>query len=167
MKNELEITSSIVEAYIFCKKQAWLMSRQITGDQYNDFLAIGRLISEESYKRDKKEILIDGGKIDFIRNDRGILTLVEVKKSEKFLEAAKMQLLYYLFRLKNKGYSVKGEIHIPKSKKVFLIELNEENELNLKKILKEIEELLNRERLPDVKFSSKCKNCSYFEFCWS
>ncbi len=30
------------------------MSRQITGDQYNDFLAIGRLISEESYKRDKK-----------------------------------------------------------------------------------------------------------------
>jgi len=112
MKNELQITSSIIEAYIFCKKQAWLMSRQISGDQYNDFLAIGRLISEESFKRDKKEILIDGGKIDFVRNDDGVLTLVEVKKSEKFLEAAKIQLLYYLFRLKNKGYIVKGEIQI-------------------------------------------------------
>ncbi|MDK2921569.1 MAG: CRISPR-associated exonuclease Cas4 [Desulfonauticus sp.] len=167
MKNELQITSSIIEAYIFCKKQAWLMSRQISGDQYNDFLAIGRLISEESFKRDKKEILIDGGKIDFVRNDDGVLTLVEVKKSEKFLEAAKIQLLYYLFRLKNKGYIVKGEIHIPKSKKVFPVEINEENEFNLKRILKEINELLNREKLPAIKFSSKCRNCSYFEFCWS
>ena len=87
-----KIFGSLIQAYMVCPKQAWLMSRQITGDQYNEFLAIGRLISEESYKRQKKEILVEGGKIDFIKHDDGSFMLVEVKKSEKFLDAAKMQL---------------------------------------------------------------------------
>jgi len=55
----MKITGSIIQAYNICKRQAWLMSRQITGDQYNEFLAIGRLISEESFKRDKKELRIE------------------------------------------------------------------------------------------------------------
>lgn len=164
--NNFKITGSLIQAYVFCEKQAWLMSRQITGDQYNEFLAIGKLISEESYKRDKKEILIEGGKIDFVRNNDGTFTLVEVKKSNKFLEAAKMQLLYYMMQLSKKGYKVKGEIRIPVSKKVVSVELDDKNRQKLQSILEKIYQLVNQDNAPDVELSHKCKNCAYFEFCW-
>jgi len=167
MVNNFKITGSLIEAYLFCPRQAWLMSRQITGNQYNEFLAIGRLIAADSYKREKKEILIEGGKIDFIRNKDGTFTLIEVKKSEKFLEAAKAQLLYYLLELSKKGYSVKGEIHIPRSKKIFTVELDEGSISKLEKYLVDIHKLISRDKSPKKKFTSKCKKCSYLEFCWS
>lgn len=163
---EYKISGSLIQAYMVCPRQAWLMSRQITGDQYNEFLAIGRLISEESYKREKKEILIEGGKIDFVHNKDGSFILVEVKKSEKFLDAAKMQLLYYLIQLNKKGYKVKGEVRIPKSKKIISVELNNETRQKLGDLSKEIDKLIEQKNPPDVKFTPKCKNCSYFEFCW-
>jgi CRISPR-associated exonuclease Cas4 len=162
-----KIFGSLIQAYMVCPKQAWLMSRQITGDQYNEFLAIGRLISEESYKRQKKEILVEGGKIDFIKHDDGSFMLVEVKKSEKFLDAAKMQLLYYLLQLKNKGYNVRGEIRVPRSKKIITVELDDDSRKALENVSKEIEELIEKEKSPHINFTSKCKNCSYLEFCWS
>ena len=163
----MHITGSIIQAYIFCPRKSWLMLRQITGDQYNEFLAIGRLISEESYKKEKKEILIEGGKIDFMKDENGNFVLVEVKKSEKFLDAAKMQLLYYLLQLKNKGYNVRGEIRVPRSKKIITVELDDDNRKALENVSKKIEELIEKEKSPHINFTSKCKNCSYLEFCWS
>ena len=163
----MNITGSLIEAYIFCPRQAWLMARQITGDQSNEFIEIGRFISEQTYRREKKEISFKGGKIDFIKNNNEDFVIVEVKKSEKFLKAAKMQVLFYLMKLKEKGYNVKGEIRIPKSKKVVNIALDEKEEKNLKNLLKSIEQLLLSENMPEEPLKTKCKNCSYFEFCWS
>jgi CRISPR-associated exonuclease Cas4 len=71
------------------------MSRQLTPWQDNPFIEIGRLISEESYKRDKKEIHIENIVIDLLKTD---------KKSSRFEKSAKMQLAYYLLRLKQLGH---------------------------------------------------------------
>ena len=166
MKN-YPITGSLIEAYIFCPRQAWLMSRQITGNQYNEFLAIGRLISGESYKREKREILIDGGKIDFIKEKNGKMLIVEVKKSSKFMDTAKMQLLYYLYKFRKKGYDIRGELRIPKEKKVFEVEFEEKEEKMIEQIINEIEDLLVLDIPPKIKFNPKCRQCSYKEFCWS
>ncbi len=73
------------------------MSRNISGDQYNEFIAIGRLISESSYKNNKKEINIGSNKIDFIKKDNDSLVIVETKKSSKMLNATEAQLLFYLY----------------------------------------------------------------------
>lgn len=163
----MNVTGSLIQAFIVCPRQAWLLSRQLTGNQYNDFLAIGRLISEESYKREKKEVQIEGGKIDFIRNEKGELILVEVKKSNKHLEASKMQLLFYLKNLSFQNQNIAGEIRIPREKKVIRVSWNAESRKKIEKIIKEVEHLIIQDKPPIVTYSSKCKTCSYNEICWS
>lgn len=164
---KLNITGSIIEAYVFCPKQAWLLAHQFVGDQNNEFLEIGRLISDRSYEREKNEITIKGGKIDFIKKDNNKILIVEVKKSSKFIETAKMQLLYYIYDLKNKGIVSYGEVRIPEEKKIIKIYLDDNNEEKIKNLINEIDNLLKQEKMPEVKYSGKCKNCSYNEFCWS
>ena len=163
----MTITGSIVQAYIYCPRKAWLMSRQITGNQYNEFLAIGRLIAEESFKREKKEILIEGGKIDVISKGKDELILIEVKKSSKHLKTSKIQLLFYLYKLAKKGYKVKGEIRIPEEKKVIPVDFSEKEKKEIEKLQKELTEILNKDKPPEEKWKPACRKCSYLEFCWS
>ncbi len=161
------ITGSIVQAYVICSRQAWLMSRNISGNQYNDFIAIGRLLSEETYRKDKKEILIGGNKIDIIRGDDNSLTLIEIKKSLKMVEASEMQLLYYMYGIKDKEIEIKGEIRIPKEKKVIPVDLTKEGIKKVEETITSIEELLKNEDPPRKIRLKYCKTCSYLEFCWA
>lgn len=163
----MNITGSIIQAHIICPRKAWLMSRQICGDQLNENLSIGRLYSEESFKREKKEIMIDGNKIDFIKSENGELTLVETKKSSKMIKASRMQLLNYLYAFYKKGYSVKGEIRIPKEKKIIQIPFTDEERFEIEKVRADIEKLIELDAAPSPKMIGSCKKCSYYEFCWS
>lgn len=163
----MKITGSIIQAYSICKRQAWLMSRQITGDQYNDFLAIGRVISEESFKRDKKELRIGSNVIDIVRNKDGSVILIETKKSSRAINASKSQLLFYLYNLRHKVKNLQGEIRIPKEKKIINVVLDETEIEKIDKLKKDIQTLLEKETAPEVKKSKFCTKCSYYEFCWS
>ncbi len=163
----MKISGSIIQAFIICPRQTWLMSRQISGDQYNEFLAIGRIYAEENYKREKKEIRVDGNKIDVIKGKKGLLTLIETKKSSKMIESAKMQLLNYLYSFSKKGHEVKGEIRIPKEKKIIPVEFRENEKAIIEELHKEISGLINQEKSPEITRIGACKSCSYAEFCWS
>lgn len=163
----MTISGAQIQAYIICQRQTWLMSRQICGDQDNDMLSIGRFYSEESYKRDKKEIMVDNNKIDLIRENNGELVLIETKKSSKMIEASRVQLLNYLYSLENLGHFVKGEIRIPKEKKVIPVPFGDAEKKKIEKIRTEIAQLINMEKAPEAIRISACKNCSYCDFCWS
>lgn len=51
---EVIIVGSLVQAYSICPRQAWLMSRQITPDEDNVYLQLGRLIQSQAYSRERK-----------------------------------------------------------------------------------------------------------------
>jgi CRISPR-associated exonuclease Cas4 len=163
----MKLTGSLIQAFSLCPRQAWLMSRSLAGDQQNEFLAIGRLYSKESYKREKKEVLVDGNKLDVVKNDNGTLTVIETKKSSRMLKTGKIQLLHYLYSLKKKGYSVKGEIRVPREKKIIELALDEEAEKELEGIYGRIESLIEQEKAPAPLWIGACRSCSYKEFCWA
>lgn len=79
----------MIQVYMICPRQAWLMSRQICGDQYNEFLAIGRLYAEETYKKEKKEVIFENNKIDVVKKERNFLAVIETKKVQKCLKLQK------------------------------------------------------------------------------
>jgi len=164
---EIKVTGSHVQAYMICKRQVWLMSRQLIGNQANDFLRIGKLLSETSYRDDKKNIRIDGGVIDIVRKKGNRLVIIETKKSSRMLRSGKMQLLFYLYNLKKKGYEVTGEIRIPKEKKRIEVQLTEDNEREIEKAVEEIKGIIGGNRPPAALSIKPCKKCSYAEFCWS
>jgi len=143
------------------------MSREINPFEDNPFLEIARIIHENSYEREKKEIEFENLKFDLIKRGKEKIIIGEIKKSSRFLKSAKMQLLFYLWRLKNKGLNFTGEILIPKEKKKIVVELREENERELKEAMREIKRIVSLEIPPKAEKNKYCSKCAYFEFCWA
>ncbi len=161
----MKITGSLVEAFVFCPRQAWLMSRQIMGNQDHEFLVLGRLIHEDSYKRNKKEIFVDQLlKIDLLRNN----LRAEVKKSSKHKKAATIQLAYYLYYLKHeKDIIMEGALLFPKEKKTEKIKLTKELEKQVKNLIEDMQQVLSLDKPPQAQKSRYCRACSFSELCWA
>lgn len=143
------------------------MARQLEPYQENPFIEIGRLISEEAYKRDRKEIHLENMVIDLLKTEGEDIIIGEVKKSSRYERAARMQLAYYLFRLKALGIYAKGYLLFPKEKKRLIVELTPEIEEELKRAQGEVKKIISQVMPPSPQKIRFCKKCGYQEFCWS
>jgi len=159
------IPAHVFQAYLTCPREAWLQYHNISSDQEHELLALGRLIHETSYKRDKKEIFIDEFlKIDIVRDE----VIAEVKKSSRSKDAARMQLLYYLYYLKHeKGIERKGVLLFPKERKKEEVELTQKDEHKIEEMLKEIERLVSHPVPPKAKRTKYCRSCAFYEYCFA
>ena len=161
------ITPTLVWYYYVCKREVWLMSRDLNPGQDNSLMELGRIIHEFSYKRDEKEIVMDGMKFDIVRNEDGKILICEIKKSSRFELPSRMQLAYYLYKLKKRGLEASGELLFPKEKKKVVVELDEKTERDLENAMSEMQEIISREKPPEAKRVKFCAKCAYAEFCWA
>ncbi|KXG76758.1 hypothetical protein AN618_14430 [Fervidicola ferrireducens] len=161
------INGTLIQSFTICKRQTWLMAHQIIPDQENPYIEIGRLIDEESYERDRKKINFENVVIDLVRSDGEDIVVGEVKKSSRAEESARLQLAFYLYKLKEKGIKVKGLLLFPDERKKLAVELTSELEEELEKIFRDIEKIVLKENPPPFKKIGYCKNCGYREFCMS
>lgn len=143
------------------------MAHQIIPDQEHPFIEIGRLIDEESYNRDRKKINFENVVLDLIRSNEEDIIVGEVKKSSKAETSARLQLAFYLYKLKQKGVVAKGLLLFPDERKRVTVELTPELERELEEIFRDIQKIISRENPPPFKKIGYCKNCGYKEFCMS
>ena len=160
------ITGTLIWYYYICPREVWLMAHELNPEQDNPFIEIGRILHEDSYQREKKEITVGNMKLDIIKKANGQTIIPEVKKSSRFEKSACMQLAFYLYRLKETEIPVKGELLIPKEKKRIPIELNNGMEKELKKAFFEIENIISQDAPLEPVKNKFCRNCAYREFCW-
>lgn len=161
------ITGTLVWYYAICKRECWLMAHQLEPERENDLLAQGRLNTEAHYDRRDKEITLPGGvRVDQVRREDGKLIVAEVKKSSKFLPAAKLQLAYYLWVLEREGVKAVGEVLVPEERKREAVGL-EDMRGELENAMSTIQTLVNEPRPPEAQWIRYCKTCAYSEFCWS
>ncbi len=163
----MNISGTLINAYFICRRKVWLFAHEILPDPSSDLLEIGRLITEESFIRDRKEILIEGLKIDILKRRGREFLVGEIKKSSAGIEAAKMQLAFYLLRLKRMGLQLKGEILIPREKKRIPLLLSPELENDLREAIKGIRKIMSLDVPPPPLKSKFCRRCVYREFCWA
>ncbi len=159
-----EVTGVMVQYYKVCKRELWFYINQINMNYDNDDIDIGRLIHENSYKREKKEIRLDNIVFDFVKN-KDILTVYEIKKSSKLTIGGHYQLYYYLWTLKNADIDAVGELVYPKEKKKEKIELTEEIEEEISEIINGIQEISQCTTPPKSEFKPYCRKCTYYELC--
>jgi len=165
MEDLERINGTLIWYYYICPREVWYIGHSIEADQENDFLLLGRHIHELFYKREKKEIFIDNTiKIDILSSKK---IVGEIKKSSKYLKSAIMQVAFYLLYLKQKGIFLEGELLIPEERKKEKITLTQEIEKELFKAIKEIKNILNKDKPPKPVKIQYCKNCAYKEMCWS
>lgn len=161
-----KINGTLVWYYFMCKREVWLMNRNILPDQNDENIDIGRFIHEQTYKRNDKEISFGNVKFDVIMKSKGKLVIGETKKSSKYQEASKWQLIYYLKQLKEANIEAEGVLLYPEEKKRVEVRLTEENLEKLSEVESNIEKLLVSPSPKRVK-KPLCKRCGYGEYCWS
>ncbi|ABO49084.1 CRISPR-associated exonuclease, Cas4 family [Desulforamulus reducens MI-1] len=161
------VTGTLIWYYYICQREVWLIGHQITPDQSDSNISLGRYIHENSYDRERKELVIGHSKMDVFRVSNGELVVGEVKKSSKYSQSARMQLAFYLMELQDRGIKARGELRFPQEKKLEEVVLDENILEELGRASQAITQILSLQRPPEPKKINFCKNCAYAEFCWA
>ncbi|MGQ9531499.1 MAG: CRISPR-associated protein Cas4 [Desulfotomaculales bacterium] len=166
-QEEPRITGSLVQSYLVCARQAWLMSRQICPDEDHVYLELGRLVQQQTYARERKEVTMGHLKLDLLRRGNKELVVGEVKKSSRAVEAARMQLAFYLYELREMGVEAEGELLFPEERQKEILVLDEHWVARVRETKARLAELLRREVPPRAERTGFCRRCAYAEFCWA
>jgi len=130
-------------------------------------ILLGKLISETTYERAKREINFENVKFDLIEKSGTKVIVGEVKKSSSFIKSARVQLGYYLLKLKEAGVEAHGELLIPRERKRLKVELTPQLESTIRTIIKELKDLIRLDTPPEPERKPYCKSCAYREFCFA
>jgi len=167
-EQDIHVNGTLVWYYYICPREVWLISHQITPDQDDPNVSVGRFIQDFSYTREKKELVVGHSKMDvFHMGSNGELIIGEVKKSSRYRQSARMQLAFYLSELQQRGIKAKGELRFPKEKRKEEVKLDEQTEHELDMVRREILRILYLTQPPLPAKNKYCKKCAYAEFCWS
>lgn len=165
----MKITGTYFNYYQVCKRKLWLFANGINFEHTSDLVFEGKLIHEDSYpQRSAKyeEIELDGIKVDFYDAKNKIIH--EIKKSNKVEIAHEWQLKYYLYVFEQNGITgVTGILEYPilrRTQEVFLSELDR---LEIEDMKADIVRIISDDTCPPLQKKGICKNCSYYEFCYS
>ena len=165
----MQITGTHINYYLICHRKLWLFANSIQMEHTNDAVSEGKLIHETTYQnRSSKyeEIEVEGIKIDYF--DTKSKVIHEIKKSSKRRTAHLWQLKYYIYVLENNGLEgASGLLEYPKERKTEEVYLSDPDRDYLKEIMQKTESIIHQEDCPPTIDKSKCKNCSYFDFCYA
>lgn len=178
----MNINATLINIFHICKREMWLHYHVIRMEHTSEVVYEGKLIGEESYpfRADKNEELeisytlpesagqnevVLTAKIDFFDAKRGIVH--ETKKSAAKEWAHVAQVQFYLYLLQKNGVEIShGVIEYPKLRQTERVTLHEDDVARIEANIEKIREVLEQEQCPPKLPISKCKACSYFEFCW-
>ena len=159
------LTGTQLNYLLVCPRKLWLFSHHIEMERENDAVALGQLLHEESFPRQKKEVLIDDLiRIDFFDDE----AVHDIKKGRSMEEAHRAQILYYLWYLKQKGVDgLKGVINYPKQRRSIEIELTSDAEAEVEEWIRQVQMVVAQAMPPIVEAPMRiCRKCSYNELCW-
>lgn len=162
-----KINGTQINYYFICKTKLWLFSHNIQLEHESENVKLGKILHEDSFKREKDYLIDNLINVDFIKLT-DCVEIHEVKKTQKMDISHEYQLLYYMYYLKNKKdiVNIKGYLDYPKNRKKKEIILTEEKENELIRIIENINKI-NSEEMPTPQKSKICRKCAYFEFCFS
>lgn len=165
----MRITATYINLYNVCKRELWLHANEIRFEHTSDVVYEGKLIHEESYpQRSSKyeEVELDGIKIDFYDTKNKVIH--EIKKSDKVERAHEWQLKYYLYVFEKNGIvGVTGILEYPVLRKTDAIVLSDIDRETIRTMEAEIQGIVENEECPPLEKKRICKNCSYYDFCYS
>jgi len=176
----MPITATLINYLMLCRRKVWLHAHGIRMEHTSEIVAEGKLIGQESYPQRAErwtEVEVSGtlpssansihlaAKIDFFDAQRGIVH--EVKKSAAKEQAHIAQVQFYLYILRLNDIKAEyGLIEYPKLRLTERVSLTPEDQLLIENQILKTHEIVNQEACPERLPVSKCKSCSFFEFCW-
>jgi len=179
----MKITGTHIAYYFICARKLWLYEHGIRMETESDRVRLGKHVHKSSYKREKKEIDIDGViVVDWIDYQNKVVH--ETKTSNKMERSHRWQLKYYLWYLGQKGMDVisgdpetdvdqkgsvfVGELNYPRLRKTKQVVLTEKDRKKIEQqIIPKIERICALDAPPETVEWPVCKSCAYCEWCYS
>lgn len=165
----MQITGTHFNYYLICHRKLWLFANGINMEASSDLVYEGKLLHETSYPRRSEkyqEIELAGIKIDYYDSKNNVVH--EIKKSDKHETAHEWQVKYYLWVLEQNGVEgVQGLLEYPKLHKTHEVFLTMPDRYTISEMIQDIKNIIYSEDCPPNIQRSKCRNCSYFDFCYS
>lgn len=158
----MRINGTLVNYFVHCQRQWYLHYHRINLENESALVQIGKVLHEQ---RGNEEVAIEGIQIDKITSQY----IVEVKKSDADLEAAKYQLLFYLKKAREKGIVRKGKLEClekNKKEKQTLIFDYDEYAADLQEVLDAMAQLHAENICPKAEKKAMCKKCAYYKYCF-
>lgn len=147
-----------------CRRKLWWFTHQVTMEHESGLVALGRLLHRTAYPRQpRREFDLDGlVRIDLVERS----AVREIKYSMKQAAAARAQLLYYLYYLKQRGLLLEGLLAFPRQKRQERVVLTPDDEPRIIQWLQEIRHIEAQPSPPRVDFMPICRRCAYLLLCW-
>lgn len=165
----MRVTGTHFNYFMICHRKLWLFANGIQMEHVSELVEMGKLIHETSYPgRSSKfeEVEIGGIKIDYY--DAKSRAIHEIKKSDKIEKAHEMQLKYYIWVLEQYGIGgVSGVLEYPRLRKTEQVYLSNPDREEIPAMISDIEAIVLSNQCPEKVEMKMCKNCSYYDFCWS
>ena len=155
--------------YHLCHRKLWLFANGINMENNSDLVYEGKLIHETSYPQRSEryeEVEIDGIKVDYF--DAKHRVIHEIKKSDKVEAAHEWQLKYYLYVFERNGIEgCTGILEYPTLRQTTQVTLSDADRAVIKDKEARIDEIISGDVCPPLAKKGICKNCSYYDFCYS
>lgn len=163
------ITGTHFNYYQLCRRKLWLFANGISMEHESELVYEGKLVHESSYPQRTsryEEVEIDGIKVDYF--DAKNKVIHEIKKSNKVDKAHEWQLKYYMYVFEQHGIEdVKGILEYPLLRKTQDVVLTDVDRDDIRLISEDISRIISQEECPSLVKKSICKNCSYYELCYT
>lgn len=154
----------MVQYYHVCERELWFMSRGIDIDRETTNIQRGTQVDETSYQDARSSFLIDN-RIQLDVLDSG--DIMEVKVSSTLEEPARMQLLFYLWYLREVHDIEKdGVLAYPTERKRESVTLNATATAKVESTIEGILDVVSRCRPPPLEKKPYCNACLYQDLCW-
>ena len=164
----MNVTGTYIKYYMICHRKTWLFHHRIEMEHTSELVAEGVLIGERTYPQRAerfREIELEGSKIDFYDPHNKVVH--EIKKSDKFEHSHIAQVKFYLYLLRRNGIEgATGVIEYPKLRQTERVELTDEEVPQIEQWVQDIQRIVADEHIPERLKKSKCRSCSYFDFCY-
>ncbi|MCG1008235.1 CRISPR-associated protein Cas4 [Halorubrum lacusprofundi] len=158
------ITGLQVQYYHVCKRELWFMDRGIDIDRETTNIQRGTHVDETSYSDARSSFMIDNRiQIDVL--DSG--DIMEVKVSSALEKPARMQLLFYLWYLRE-IYDIQkdGVLAYPTERTREQVVLDDSATVEVESTVAGILDVVNRDQPPELEKKPYCDSCLYQDLCW-
>lgn len=154
----------MVQYFHVCKRELWFMSRGIDIDRETTNIQRGTHVDETSY-RDARSSFMIGNRIQLDVLESG--DVMEVKVSSALEKPARMQLLFYLWYLREiHGVEKDGVLAYPTERKRESVTLGDSTTEQVESTIAGILDLVNLDRPPELEKKPYCDSCLYQDLCW-
>ena len=161
---DVRITGLMVQYYHVCKRELWFMSRDIDINRETTNIQRGTHVDETSYQDARRSFMI-GNRIQLDVLDSG--DIMEVKASSALEKPARMQLLFYLWFLREiHDVEKDGVLAYPTERSREPVTLDPETTEKIEETISGILDVVTQEHPPALEKKPYCESCLYQDICW-